>query len=294
MNCSIQLQSQFQQQHGIPVRIGIHSGTVVTEGDKVYGGSVNIASRIESMGISGRILVSKKVRDELKNQPDILLPPLGQFEFKNVDEPIEVFALANEGFAVPKKEEIEGKFKNDHRKYPKWLYPASIASILLIVFLSFAWWNSAINKSFNLESDLAIGPSSSLLSKSDREKKVAVMVFENRTGSEKLEDFGSMISDWLTRGLMETGEANIISMSRISEDVALTGVGSKPNPQLAYRTGVDIMIQGNYYLQEELIIIHGNVVNVRSGQVIHALPQIDGPRKDMFKLLNRLTEEVLS
>ena len=61
------------------------------------------------MGIPGAILVSKKVRDELKNQPDLLLPSLGKFEFKNVEEPIEVFALANEGFVVSVAGEMKGK-----------------------------------------------------------------------------------------------------------------------------------------------------------------------------------------
>jgi hypothetical protein len=33
------------------------------------------------------------------------------FEFKNVDQPMEVFALANEGLSVPKKETLDGKLK---------------------------------------------------------------------------------------------------------------------------------------------------------------------------------------
>ncbi|MBT8220050.1 MAG: adenylate/guanylate cyclase domain-containing protein, partial [Bacteroidia bacterium] len=132
IRCAIALQSGFQDDPTVPVRIGIHSGTVVTEGDKVYGDSVNIASRIESMGIPGAILVSKKVRDELKNQPDLLMPSLGSFEFKNVEEPMEVFALANEGFAVPKRDEIRGKVTKKIKPKNKILLPLLAAIVILI------------------------------------------------------------------------------------------------------------------------------------------------------------------
>ena len=93
---AMELQLGFQQTPVIPVRMGLHSGTVVTEGDKVYGDSINIASRIESVGLPGAVLISKKMRDEIKNQPEFRFTSLGNFEFKNVDEPIELFALSNE------------------------------------------------------------------------------------------------------------------------------------------------------------------------------------------------------
>ena len=109
VRCAMELQSNFSQsdsQVSVPVRIGLHSGTVVTENEKVYGDSVNLASRIESMGVPGAILFSKKVRDEIKNQPDLRIASLGNFAFKNVEEKMEVFALANEGFVVPKKRRL--------------------------------------------------------------------------------------------------------------------------------------------------------------------------------------------
>jgi adenylate cyclase len=111
MHCAMVLQNDFRNSPNVPVRIGIHSGTVVFENEKVYGDSVNLTSRIESMGIPGAVLASKEVRDDLKNQPDLEMVSLGSFEFKNVEEPLEVFALSNSGFKVPKREEMQGKLK---------------------------------------------------------------------------------------------------------------------------------------------------------------------------------------
>ena len=36
---------------------------------------------------------------------------LGHFDFKNVDRPMEVFALTNEGLSVPQRKSLEGKLK---------------------------------------------------------------------------------------------------------------------------------------------------------------------------------------
>ena len=60
VRCAMNLQNAFQENPKVPVRIGLHSGTVVFENEKIYGDSVNLASRIESMGVPGAILLSSR------------------------------------------------------------------------------------------------------------------------------------------------------------------------------------------------------------------------------------------
>ena len=72
---------------------------------------MNIASRIQSLGKGNSILFSEEIHDKIKNIPDFKSVPLGRINFKNVDKPVEVFALANEGFVVPQRNAIEGKLK---------------------------------------------------------------------------------------------------------------------------------------------------------------------------------------
>ena len=102
VDCAISLQHVFSESPEVPVRIGIHMGEILFKNNGAFGNGVNIASRIESMGIPGSILVSKTVRDQIINKSSFLLASLGTFHFKNVSEPIEVFALANEGFVTRK------------------------------------------------------------------------------------------------------------------------------------------------------------------------------------------------
>ena len=57
----------FKNKVNIPVRIGIHLSEVVFKNDNAFGDGVNIASRIESIGIPGCVLLSRTVRDQIKN-----------------------------------------------------------------------------------------------------------------------------------------------------------------------------------------------------------------------------------
>jgi TolB-like protein len=109
--CAQSLQKEFQLEPKVPVRIGLHTGDVVFRDDNVFGDAVNIASRVESLGVPGAVLLSSNVRNQIKNHPEYKLASMGSFEFKNIDESMTIYALANVGLLVPNKEEITGKLK---------------------------------------------------------------------------------------------------------------------------------------------------------------------------------------
>lgn len=96
--CAMEIQKQVRS-CSIPVRIGIHSGEIVRDREGVYGHSVNVAARLESLATTGSILISDKVFEEVKNHPEIRTTTLGTFRFKNVNNPVQVYALdmENEG-----------------------------------------------------------------------------------------------------------------------------------------------------------------------------------------------------
>jgi TolB-like protein/AraC-like DNA-binding protein len=101
VECAIAIQKALQKDKPLPLRIGLHLGDIVYDGTEVYGDGVNLASRIESQGIAGSILLSSKLNDEIKNQTHISTLPLGSFKLKNIAKPIEIFAVEAEGINVP-------------------------------------------------------------------------------------------------------------------------------------------------------------------------------------------------
>jgi|GEM_PF-5454561 len=147
------IQRAFNSAGNIPVRIGINSGDVLYRDSNIFGDSVNIASRIESMGVAGSVLISKDVQTQIKNKKEIKTESLGVFEFKNVDDGIEVFALASQGITRPLPTQLKGKFKRGfsvpqeksqeeiniekRQKMIKAAYPGVSASIILIAVYLF-------------------------------------------------------------------------------------------------------------------------------------------------------------
>ncbi|GEO05825.1 hypothetical protein AAE02nite_34890 [Adhaeribacter aerolatus] len=108
-NCAIDIQRLLREGDPVPIRIGLHLGDIVFDKTEVYGDGVNFASRIESLGVAGAILVSGKLNDELKNHQNILTTSLGHFDLKNIANAVEVFAISNEGIKVPLAAELQGK-----------------------------------------------------------------------------------------------------------------------------------------------------------------------------------------
>ena len=109
VDCAIQIQRELQREPKIPLRIGIHTGDIVYDDEGVYGDGVNVASRIEGLAVSGSVLISGKVFDEVKNHQAISTVYLGTFDLKNVYKPVEVYAIDNNGLAVPTEHEIKTK-----------------------------------------------------------------------------------------------------------------------------------------------------------------------------------------
>ena len=117
---ALEIQEQLQKDPAIPLRIGLHIGEIFFEDGKILGDGVNVASRIQSIAVGNSILFSEEIQDKIKNIPKFRSVSLGSFEFKNVEKPIVVFALANEGLTVPDRSSMAGKLKKK-KTMPKWM-----------------------------------------------------------------------------------------------------------------------------------------------------------------------------
>ncbi|HVG15157.1 MAG TPA: adenylate/guanylate cyclase domain-containing protein [Chitinophagaceae bacterium] len=106
---AISMQQQLQAEPKVAVRMGLHTGDVYMEEETIYGDGVNLASRIESLAVPGSVFVSEKVFDDIRNQEGISVREMGYFELKNVQQPVRIFAIANDGLVIPSREAVQGK-----------------------------------------------------------------------------------------------------------------------------------------------------------------------------------------
>jgi class 3 adenylate cyclase len=83
---------------GLPLHLGIHAGDVIREQDghgrdNVFGGAVNIASRISGLSAPGEVLVSDVVRALARTSASVTFEDRGEHALKGVGEPQRVYAV---------------------------------------------------------------------------------------------------------------------------------------------------------------------------------------------------------
>lgn len=277
VNCGMEMQLELQQQPAIPVRIGIHTGDILFSDEEIIGDGVNIASRIESIAVPGSVFVSDKVYDEIKNHSTIQTQPLRSFEFKNVEKPIEVYAISNKGLVIPKISKLEGgiqqSFTNTKhsesltRKSKNWI--RWVVGIAIIAVLSIGSVFLFQNK--KVESIRSIG----------------VLPFEDISEGSKQDYFSDGMTEALIAELSKIGALRVISRTSIMRYKDT----QKSVPEIANELKIDAIVEGS-------VIRAGNKIRVVA-QLVGAFPErhiwaqtYDRDLNDVLSLYSEVAEAI--
>src|SRR6516162_680504 len=94
LRCAMAIQERLRAQpDGLRLRIGVHQGEVVPEGDDLLGDGVIIAARLEPLAEPGSICISARVREDAAGKVALDVQDLGTPELKNIATPIHVFRI---------------------------------------------------------------------------------------------------------------------------------------------------------------------------------------------------------
>ncbi len=99
LQCAIETQKAFAERAEssdvpIQVRIGLHTGEMIKEGDDFFGKHVNLAARIAGQAIGGEILVSSLLRELTASGGDIEFGDARQVELKGLTGVQEMFPVS--------------------------------------------------------------------------------------------------------------------------------------------------------------------------------------------------------
>ena len=271
MRCALKIQKQLQSEPAVPLRMGLHVGELFFEADKVMGDGVNVASRIQSLGLANSLLFSKEVFDKLKNQPEFKSVSIGRFQFKNVDEPMEVFALINDGLIVPNKKKMEGKLQAT-KTSPK--MALILSTILLLSFALVFGYRQFLKKT----------------GFTGNEKSIAVLPFE--TISSEQED--QYINDGFSIDVIN-------KLSKLSGLSTVPGWASvkifkntrKSLKEIADELGVAAILTGTIQKNSNKLHITASLFDVNTGKTIW---NTDDDRKwdDVLKLQSEVAQKIVS
>jgi class 3 adenylate cyclase len=81
----------------LPLHLGLHAGDVIREANNVFGGAVNIASRISALSAPGEVLVSRTVADLARTSAGVTFEDRGEHALKGVADAQRVYAVRKDG-----------------------------------------------------------------------------------------------------------------------------------------------------------------------------------------------------
>lgn len=270
VNAAIKIQKACTGSKELSLRIGIHEGEIIYENNDIYGDAVNIASRIQTLGIPGSILFSNKVNDEIKNKSEFQTISLGNFEFKNVNEPIEVFALANDGFPVPKRSMMEGKLKKKN------LLKRNVVlalSFIMIVLAAFFIYKNFFAKNNNVQVI---------------DKSIAVLPFVDMSAGKDQEYFSDGLSEELLNLLSKIPELKVIgrtssfSFKGKNEDLRIIGE----------KLGVANILEGSVQKEGNKIRVTAQLIKTADGSHLWS-DRYDRDLEGIFKLQDEIANAVV-
>ena len=94
LRCALAIQTkQRDTENTLPLRIGLHSGDVVIDGDDLLGDGINIAARLEPLAAPHGIALSARIREDITGKIAIDLEDLGEPPLKNLTQKIRVYRV---------------------------------------------------------------------------------------------------------------------------------------------------------------------------------------------------------
>ena len=124
--------------------------------------------------------------------------------------------------------------------------------------------------------------------------RVAVAVFTNRTGDSTLEPLGTMAADWITRGLAQVEEVEVVEVAALHAGGRSDG-GEPVDPViLARRNGAGTVVAGSYYLATDTLVVRASLVDAGSGTVLQTVPPVHAAAGEAVQALDQLRQHVTS
>jgi TolB-like protein/class 3 adenylate cyclase len=101
VRCAVEVQREMALRNAsvpatrrIEFRMGLNLGDIIIDEDDIYGDGVNVAARLEALAEPSGVLVSRTVRDHVRDKLDFAFEDLGEQQVKNITRPVRVYRIA--------------------------------------------------------------------------------------------------------------------------------------------------------------------------------------------------------
>lgn len=268
--------SELPDDRRMEFRIGINLGDVIEEEGQLYGDGVNIAARLEGLAEAGGICLSAAVYEQVKAKLDVEGKFLGQYDVKNISEPVRVWSLLTDAAAV-------GRARSKQERRKKSRKAGLLAAFALVVaVLSVSLWTT-----FFRPGDVAFVDKKTF--PLPDKPSIAVLPFDNLSGD--------LEQEYLVDGLTEhiiTVLSKIPEMFVIARNSSFTYKG-KPVmvQQVGEELGVGHVVEGSIQKSGDRVRVTAQLVDAQSGHHLWA-EHYDRKLEDLFAIQDEIAMKILT
>jgi TolB-like protein/class 3 adenylate cyclase/Flp pilus assembly protein TadD len=269
VECALKIQKELTRVPIVPLRIGIHLGDIKIQEESVLGDGVNMASRVQSMGVAGSILITDTIYYLVRNHSAIKTVPLGIFTLKNIDYPVPIYALTEDFLSIPKSDELSGGIKNFPNKHP-WI--TLITSIMILIVVGFA-----LNKYISRNAETSVL----------EDKSIAVLPFDNLSNDPQQEYFSDGITDDIINHLVKISALKVKSRTTTAQYKN----PDKTVPVIGRELGVSYILEGSVRKAENKVRIVAQLIDVAND--VHVWTEtFDREITEIFEIQSEIAIEI--
>ncbi len=273
VNCARAFQAATGNNPQFRIRVGIHVGDVLFSDNTVVGDGVNVASRIVALADPGRICISERVYEEIRNQRGMAVKSLGIKNLKNVSRPIGVYVLSEGADSTAAAESSARTSRTKSR-----IALAGVGAIAIAALAYVAMTRHAPTP--NSVTPLGRGPRVI--------RSIAVLPLDNYSGDPKQEYFADGMTDELTTDLATISQLRVISRGSVMQ---FKGEHRPPTPQIARLLNVDAVVEGSVLRVGDKVRITAQLIDAPADKHLWA-KSYERDSRDVLALQDELASAI--
>jgi adenylate cyclase len=261
----------------VALRIGVHLGDVIKEGDDVYGDGVNIASRLEGLADVGGILISDDVLRQVQGKIEARFENCGYRKLKNIENKINVFMVLS-GSVESGRSVVDGRLSRSRRAQ---IFGA--AAVLVVAVIAGAIWMTPILQKADGQieaADVTIAeaskPSIGVLPFTDLSEDGDQAYFSDGLAEDLITDLSRM------SGLVVLARSSTFAYRDSKSDIREVG----------RKLGARYLVDGSVRKFPDKVRVNAQLIDAETGTNIWA-ERYDRPSNDLFDVLEDLRSHIV-
>jgi adenylate cyclase len=253
VHCALDIQRglrerQVDDPERFQLRMGINTGDVIVDKRDIYGHSVNITARLESLSEPGTIYVSQSIYDQTRSHPGLFFADKGLLKVKNIDYPVHAYQVADTPIPAP-------SLRSRISSHPALL---SVAAITVVLAVSGIVWFPGLGPVTPVNST-NVAPAN--FARVVPVNSIVVLPFRNLSGKPEEEYVADAITDDVITDLSRLQRVTVIASA-----TALT-YKNKPSDvrQIGRELGTRFALEGSVKRIGPAVQVNAQLIDAQSG-----------------------------